>query len=424
MLAWRSRCARSIAPKSLSCGFSSWGSALGVVPTLDFPPVRHFLLGLLAKCPPGLWLSVSSLVEHLKKHHLYFLIPAKPQFKKENETKYGRCGNFHESKEWWGHEINIAESDPDAFERVEGRYVERFLEGIPLLLRYVDVAYEAKPVKTIFPLLGCLKAFRVSDRLRRALEGSISEPRVTVTPNFDVHVIAETYPAGVLAQLAPLCEMVSQGSSIVLKLTKQKIAAARAGSPDLDAAGLLRALGSGDLPANVDHELSVWSEHGEKFVLYVNSCVLETDQDLPAADPFTVERVAAGIRLIHSPEKLFDELERQELMPVRIKHGNLAFTPLPKYASTRFPKGSSGQEKPREPKPRVTLTRITRVLLVCPDRDLLDTLYRLLLECQCPAEIDRPNLTPTYSKRYESEVANAIRRLKTDYRLEIDDISS
>src|SRR4029079_18604559 len=139
-------------------------------------------------------------------------------------------------------------------------------------LRYVDVAYAPKAPPAIHPSLGSLKAFRVSDRLRRALEGRIADPQVTVTPNFDVHVIAETYPAGILAQLAPLCEMVSQGKSIVLKLTKQKVAAARAASPDLDPAGLLRSLSGGELPANIVHELSAWSEHGEKFTLYGNCC--------------------------------------------------------------------------------------------------------------------------------------------------------
>ncbi len=405
-------------------GFDTWGSAIGVMPTLDFAAVRRFLLGLLAECPSGQWLSVSSLVEHLKKHHRYFLIPAKPRFKNEHEASYGRYGNFHESKERWGHEFDIHERDPDGFERVEGRYVERFLEGIPLVLRYVDMAYAPTAPRAVYPSLGCLKAFRVSDRLRRALEGRIAEPKVTVTPNFDVHVIAESYPASILAQLAPLGEMVSEGTSIVLKLTKQKVAAARAVSPELDAAGLLRTLSGGELPANIVHELSSWSEHAEKFALYVNCSVLEADQDLPAADPFTVERVAAGIRLVRSPDKLFGELERRELIPVRIKHGDQAFVPLPKSARTRFPKGAAHREKPREPKPRVTLTRITRVQLVCPDRELLDRLHRLLLEFQCPAEIDRPNLTLTYSKQYESVVANAIRSLKTEYRLEIDDISS
>jgi hypothetical protein len=405
-------------------GFDCWGSAIGVMPTLDFPAIRRFLLGLLAECPTGQWLSTAALVEHLKKHHRYFLIPAKPRFKNAYDARLGRYGNFHESKEEWGHEIDIHESDPDGFERVEGRYVERFLEGIPLVLRYVDVAYARKLPRAIYPSLGWLKAFRVSDRLRRALEGRIAEPRVRVTPNFDVHVIAEAYPAGVLAQLAPLCEMVSQGTSIVLKLTKQKVAAARAASPDLDVVGLLRALCDDELPANIVHELSAWSEHGEKFALYEDCAVLEADQDLPAADPFTVERVADGIRLVRSPDKLFDELERRERMPVRIKHGDQAFAPLPRSARTRFPKGSAGREKPRESRPRVTLTRLTRVQLVCPDRGLLDRLHRLLLESQCPTEIDRPNQTLTYAKQHESAVADAIRQLKTEYRLEIEDISS
>jgi hypothetical protein len=405
-------------------GFSGRGSAIGVMPTIDFAAVRRFLLRLLAECPSGQWLSTASLVEYLKNHHRYFLIPAKPRYRNEYDARAGRYGNFHEGKDKWGDEIDVRERDPDGFERVEGRYVERFLEGIPLVLRYVDVAYARTPARAIYPPLGVLHAFRISDRLRRALEGRIAEPRVTVTPNFDVHVIAETYPAGVLAQLAPLCEMVSEGTSIVLKLTKQKVAAARADSPDLDAAALLRQLCGGELPANVAHELSAWSEHGEKFALYLDCSVLETVEEVLAADPFTVEHVAKGIHLVRSPDKLFDELERRELMPVRIKHGDQAFAPLPKSARTRFPKGSAGREKPREPKPSVTLTRMTRVQLVCPDRELLDKLHSLLVERQCPVEIDRRNLTLGYSKQYESAVASVIRQLKTEYRLEIEDISS
>ena len=62
-------------------GFNTWGSATGVVPTLDFAAVRRFLLGLLAECPTGQWLSTASLVAHLKENHCYFLIPRKPHFK-------------------------------------------------------------------------------------------------------------------------------------------------------------------------------------------------------------------------------------------------------------------------------------------------------------------------------------------------------
>jgi hypothetical protein len=404
-------------------GFSTRGSGIGVVPTLDFAVARHFLLEFLAKCPIGQWLSVASLVADLKKRHRYFLIPKKPQFKNKWEAKSGRYDNFHEStKDQWGYEITVREEDEDGFERVEGRYIERFLEGIPFVLGYVDVAYASKQARTIYPSLGYLRAFRVSQRLRPALEKKISEPRVIVTPSFDVHVQAETYPAGVLSKLSPLCELVSEGTSTVLKLNKQKVAAARAANPKLDAANLLQVLAGSELPANVARELAAWSEHGEKFVLFEECSALEADADLAAADPFTIERLAPGIRNVHSPGKLLDELERRELMPLHVKHGSTGFQPLPKDARTCFPTASTDRQKPRVPKTQVKLTRVTRVQLVCPNREFLDMFHRLLVESKCPAEIDRKNLLLTYSKQYESEASNAIRRLKTEYQIEIEDV--
>ncbi|MFN0055930.1 MAG: hypothetical protein ACKV0T_27615, partial [Planctomycetales bacterium] len=330
-------------------GFSQRGSGIGVMPLLDFAAIRRFLLELLAECPSGQWQSTASLVEHLKQRHRYFLIPAKPQFKHKYEENYGRYGNFRESKERWGSETNIPESDPDGFERVEGRYVERFLEGLPLVLRYVDAAYAKQSAQPIFPSLGRLVAFRVSDRLRHALAGQLAEPRVTVTPNFEVHVVADMYPAGALARLAPLCDMVSPGPSFLLKLTKQKVAAARAASPNLNAADLLRSLSGGELPANVAHELAAWSEHGEKFTLYSNCSILESDPTMPAADSLTIERIAPGVRLVRAGDKLFDELERQGLVPIRTKAErknnlyNLLLVIVAEYAKT----GACKMRKPR-----------------------------------------------------------------------------
>jgi len=403
-------------------GFNFWGSGVGVMPTLDFAAARRFLLRLLAECPADQWLSTAALVAHLKAKHPYFLIPQKPKFKGPWEAKQGRYGNFHESKDSWGHEIDIRQGDENAFERVEGRYVERFLEGIPLVLGYVDVAYTSNRPKGVYPSLGWLKAFRVSQRLRRALEGKIAEPRVVVTPSFEVHVQAEIYPAGALSELVPLCEVVSEGASIVLKLNKQKVAAARAADPELDAVAVLEAFTGGALPANVARELSAWTEHGEKFVLFADCSLLEADEDLAAADPFTIERLAPGVRIVHSPAKLFDELERRELVPLRLKHGDQGFSPLPKGARTRFPKASAARVKPRAPKTRITLSRVTRVQLVCADREFISRLHQLLTESKCPAETDRQGLTLTYSKQYEPGVSKAMGQLKTDYQIEMEDV--
>jgi len=65
---------------------------------------------------------------------------------------------------------------------------------------------------------------------------------------------------------------------------------------------------------------------------------------------------------------------------------------------------------------------MTRVQLVCSDRELVDKLHRLLTESKCPAEIDRKNLMLTYSKQYEPAVSNAIRRLKAEYQIEMEDV--
>lgn len=401
--------------------FSQWGSATGVVPTLNFPAIRRFLLGVLAKCPAGQWLSTESLVQYLKQHHRYFLIPEKPKYKHQYYAEKGRYGNFHESKDTWGYEIDIGEREKDAFERVEGRYVERFLEGLPLLLRYIDVAYLKSQPKGLHPSRGCLPAFRVSERLQRALTGKIAEPRVTVTPDFDVYVQTEFYPAGVLAQLVPFCEMVSNDTSIVLKLRKQTVAAACAANPQLDVPAVLQRLSDRDLPANVARELAEWSQHGDRFVLYDDACVLESDADLKTADPYTIERPAPGIRLVRSPDKLFAALEQAECMPLRVKHSDAAWSPVPRNARSRFPKRQAAAEKPQRTKTRVKLLRVTRVQLQCPDREFLGMLRQVLLEAKCPVEADRDSLTLLYSKTYESQVSQAVRALRKEYQITIED---
>lgn len=55
--------------------FDAWGCATGVVPTIAFSQVRRHLLQLLARCPVGLWFSTASLVDYLREHEPWFLIP-------------------------------------------------------------------------------------------------------------------------------------------------------------------------------------------------------------------------------------------------------------------------------------------------------------------------------------------------------------
>jgi hypothetical protein len=132
-------------------GFPTRGCATGIMPGLDFARPRRFLIEILRSCKAGVLYTTSSLIQYLKKHHPFFLIPQKPKYEHEWKAKEGRYGNFHEQTEKWGHGTKILERDADAFERVEGRYVERFLEGLPLNLGYIEVAYSRKEYKGFLP---------------------------------------------------------------------------------------------------------------------------------------------------------------------------------------------------------------------------------------------------------------------------------
>ena len=52
--------------------FTSRGCATAVVPMLDFPQIRRFLLKILQTCQVGVWYSTSSLVQYLKANHPSF----------------------------------------------------------------------------------------------------------------------------------------------------------------------------------------------------------------------------------------------------------------------------------------------------------------------------------------------------------------
>jgi hypothetical protein len=218
--------------------FSSRGSAIGVNPFIKYPEARQFLLDLLAKCTPGVWFSTDSLIQYIKHNATYFLIPEKiPQDRWGNTTR--RHDYFYETENRWGYEKDtIPENAPDAFERVEGRYIERFLENIPLIMRFVDVAYNPEPHQGLFPSLGMLKAFRVNERLQRLLNGEEAAPHVTVQPNFDVLVTSEFYPAKIIRQIAALGEQMSSPSTGgayvgIFRLTKACVAAEQIRQPTI-----------------------------------------------------------------------------------------------------------------------------------------------------------------------------------------------
>jgi len=408
-------------------GFSTRGSATGIIPGLDFGKARRFIIKVLQSCTPGVWYTTASLIRYLKEHHPFFLIPKKPKYEYEHYAEKGRYGNFREQKERWGAEIQISENDADSFERVEGRFVERFLEGLPLILGYIEVAYSKTEYKGLLPEINQLQAFRVNDMFLHVMSGEVVEPKVTVQPNFEMHVESELYPVRILSQLTKLADVVAEDRTSILKLQKKKVLTQLSERDGFDVIKLLETMSTQKLPQNVRIELDEWTGASEAFTLYENVVLLEGNKDLPKIDEFTIEPISPAIRIVHSPDELFTHLMQKELIPLRIKHRSSAFTLLPDGADTVFPRRDMGVSKAKakskaktKTKKRVTIKREVRITFQFPTKKLMEEFRNGLIAARCPVVADWSKLTLSFDKRYESEVKKVSKEL-LDYTIKIED---
>ncbi len=402
--------------------FSSNGCATGVLPTLNFAKIRNFLLKIMQHCQSGIWYSAASFVQYLKTEHPFFLIPKKPSYKYKSDRIDGRYGNFNERKDDQYHYIEISPKDSNAFERVEGRYVERFIESIPLALGYVDVAYGKSEYKERKPSLNALRAFKVNEFLLHFMEGNIPEPRVTIQPNFEIHVESEFYPAGTLDKLNPLTDTISENTVTILKLNKKKVTARLANDESLDVIATLRNLSGSNVPQNVLTELEEWAGHSEVFTLYYGFGLLEGNLNLDATKNFTVKKISPALRIVKEPKNLFGKLEEAKLVPTIVKHSDKAFRSLPDGVKSRFPKKSDTPVK-RKKKKIVTLKRKTVITLYFPDKMVFEKCSNALIQERCDIEMDRNNKSISYSGEEQKQINSTLKTLKKEYVIKMKDIN-
>ncbi len=405
--------------------FNSFGSGRGVLPTLDFPKARMFLLDLLHQLDPDTWYSTKSLIEYLKSKHRYFLIPKKPKVKIERwrtQKNVARYGNFCESDDPWRSGEPVPDDAPDGFERVEGRYVERFLEGIPLTLGYVELAYDKNPSTAVYPSINELKAFRIKKRFKQAMKGNIPKPRVTIQPNFEIQIDSPFYPATIMAQLGPISKVISVDTLITLKLEKKKVTALLAEEESSDIIGLLKQLAGNRLPQNVLMELQEWAGDSEKFVLFNGFFgILEgTEAGISAANAYIKTDISPTIKLINEPSKAFRALQQAELVPLRMTHTENAFRQLPETSQTVFATKSL-VAKPKE-KPSAHIRRESTVTLYFPNTELLDRFCRELILTHAAVEPDKSRHAATFSTRYETEANAVMKVLGKEYNIKIEEI--
>jgi hypothetical protein len=403
--------------------FSTYGSATGVILTLNFPEIRQFLLDLLSQCAPGIWYSTQSLVQYLKTNHPTFLIPENIQPDRWNKIS-GRYDNFHETAKQYSFEAaTVPVTAPDAFERVEGRYVERFLENIPLLMRFVEVAYDPAPYKGLFPTQGILKAFRVNEQLPRLTSAGESLPRVTVQPNFDVIVEADFYPVKIVRQIAALGEQVSNPSTTsayvgIFQLKKTRVAAEQVRQPSLDVVALLGELSRRDLPPNVQTELEEWSGHADQFTLFEGFTVLESVDEHPILENFTLERISPNFRLVGSQKALFQNLETEGCVPLWVNYSPDGTSLLAENAISLFP--GEVVEAPNDKITQIKVTRSISVTIKFPDKGCFDVFRKMLAELRCPFQSDLKMQTITFDQNNQAKFDQVLQELADVYAVQIE----
>ena len=402
--------------------FNSSGCATHVMPLLRFDEVRSALLKVLTDCKSGVWYETASLIKFIKKTQPFFLIPEKISFKKNPSRNQDRYGNFRESqKSSYSSEIQITNQDPDAFERVEGRYVERFLEGIPLLMKYVDVAYDVKQ-QAIYPSLNKLCAFRVNELLHMVMHDNIPKPKVTVQPNLEIHVESIFYPASLLSRLELLTDTMIEDRVTVLKLRREKILVALTEDHGLDVVDLLTKIADQPLPQNVVTEIKEWSEQSDTFTLFEGFGILESNQKTPEADRYSVEQIAPSLRLVRDPMYVFYMLEKKEQLPFLLRHSNKAFRIPPQGVASIFAKQSKAVQS-RE-KPKITLKWETFITLHCPEAAILEEFKNQLIAARVLFKLDTLQKTVTFAKTYESLIKKTIQTMKKDYQIRIEELDA
>ena len=314
-------------------------------------------------------------------------------------------------------------TDPDAFERVEGRYIERFLEYIPLCMGYVELAYEKNQQTDIYPSMGQVKGFKLTERFFRFINGAMAEPKVTILPNHEIHIESGAYPANMIHRLSPFGRMMSEDKICVMKLDQKRIIDYMVENDGFDVKKFLNSISATPLPPNIVTELSEWAGRSDVFVLYDGCGLLEGKSPPLSANDFLVEKITKDLCLIRSPERVLEKLETAARAPVDIRHTSTTLSPSPGGITSKYLKKAVKKQKPIA-KEQVVVKQKTFVTLYFQKEHILEIFTKALVKGKCPVEVDKERLIISYGAGDKKKVAAILKDLRKTYNIRIEDILS
>lgn len=369
--------------------FDRVGSAVGPASRMKLARVRRGLLELLAGLDENTWYELQEVIALLQEQRPNLILdPATREADdvsrdRLREWEYGRRGrkgkrpdvtlediyvNFREFDEgqerWRSNARQITAKTLDAFQRVEGRYLELFVSGIPYCCGFTELAFRDPSDRhglDVHPPFQRLRALRLTPRffqvMRQAPE--LDQVKVTVLPTFEILVEAPSYPEVVLGSLRSYAAVLREEAPVHhLRLERKKIVETAAQNPGArPVVELLQELSERPLPGNVASELASWSRHGEKVILYEGFGLLEFRPERTGPEERkTVFKTLGdlvedtdldGFALVKHPARAFDLLEKQLHVPARVAHRPTTFAPSQgRLAAPTLPAEHTGRPGP------------------------------------------------------------------------------
>ncbi|GGF93287.1 MULTISPECIES: hypothetical protein [Cysteiniphilum] len=384
--------------------------AKDVVSQINFEAARLAIIDALATLKPEVWYSVDTLVDYLHKHHCYALIPEKMKPSRHSYGKANRYAHFNEHPSTDKYKTTtIDQSMTDAFKRVEGRFVERFLETLPYSLGWVELAYDKEYHSDVSPSLGHLKAFKVTQLFYLLYVNPIPAPTVKVLPNYEITVESLIYPVGLMHQLMKLGEFSNHGAISQVKIDKNNIIQLAANEPNLDVIKLLKQLSVQGLPQNVETDMQEWCHQGDAFKLYTNSVLLESQYTHDFLTEHMTATVDKNTFIIGDYQTVIDKLDAHEDVSLVIEHNDDKFKMLPKSYATSLPKDGVKKAKKSQPKRKVKLKKQTMLSYDFADEEAFNLIKDDLIAKHIIIGVNESNRTISLSKNYEQAFKQSLK---------------
>lgn len=356
----------------------------------DLPVIRKKLLGILYKLEPEVWYSIADMIKYLKENQFNLILDHKKEgnilfnyrnlsnLKKEidykvitfirksiegkefteeelllklkngkiksgdiekiiaysrdskNGVKVNLYSSFYEINNGTRREIFSGESD--SFERVEGRYFAFFLEEIPFIMNFVNLAYEKTEYDMTPEPYGGIKAFMMTEKFFDFYGKNPSYNHVKITVKADHEAVVEYngYCEKEVNILNKFGTAIKDDRAIIYRLEKQKISDRVASGEDIkEIIKELAELSSLPLPQNIITEMEEWGAHGEKITLYRNFSLVEASEFSEEVEKTLgrkiEEKIDRGLFIVKPKGDFFSLLEKNEFLPEKYNHKEKLF---------------------------------------------------------------------------------------------------